>query len=63
MDLLLEVERIALIVQHADAGNHARTCRYLLGCAAYLAEPEDAAVLRAAFDIYSKVRLHCCWCC
>lgn len=57
VDLLLEVERIEALEAHADASNAARTCLYLLGCHAYLAEPEDAAVLRTAFNIYSKV----CW--
>ena len=55
VDLSLEVEKIDLIVASVDEGNCTRTCLYLLACAAYLPEPEDSAVLRAAFDSYTKV--------
>lgn len=55
VDLCLEVERMDLIVAAIDEGNCTRTCLYLLACAAYLPEPEDSAVLRAAFDGYTKV--------
>lgn len=46
-----------------DDKNYARTCLYLLGCHAYLPEPDDAAVVRTAFNIYSKARLHLLFCC
>ncbi|KAL4435475.1 hypothetical protein ABPG77_006237 [Micractinium sp. CCAP 211/92] len=58
VDLLLEVERIPLLEEHADDKNYARTCLYLLGCHSYLPEPDDATVLRTAFNIYSKVGKH-----
>jgi 26S proteasome regulatory subunit N1 len=55
VDLCLEVDRLDLAVAAVDSANCSRTCLYLLACAAYLPEPEDAAVLRAAFDSYAKV--------
>jgi 26S proteasome regulatory subunit N1 len=58
VDLLLEVERIDMLEAHADDKNYARTCLYLLGCHAYLPEPEDSAVVRTAFNIYSKAGKH-----
>jgi 26S proteasome regulatory subunit N1 len=54
VDLLLELDSISRLVAHIDAGNAPRTCRYLLACAGYLPEPEDAAALRAAHDGYAK---------
>lgn len=58
VDLALEVERLDLVVAAVDAGNCTRTCLYLLACGAYLPEPDDGAVLRAAFDSYTKVERH-----
>ncbi|KAI3425164.1 hypothetical protein D9Q98_008935 [Chlorella vulgaris] len=58
VDLLLEVERISQLEAHADDKNYARTCLYLLGCHAYLPEPDDSAVVRTAFNIYRKVGKH-----
>lgn len=55
VDLSLEVERIDLIVQGVDEGNCSRTCLYLMACSSYLPGPEDATVLRAAYDAYVKV--------
>jgi len=52
VDLLLEVERLDLLLEHVDKGNYARTALYLVSCASYLAEPEDAGVLRVAHSIY-----------
>jgi len=55
VDLLLEVDAIDLLQQHVDINNAPRTALYLSGCAAYLPEPEDSAVLRAAYAVYRKV--------
>ena len=35
-----------------EARRPCRTCLYLTSCCSYLAEPDDAAVLRTAYDIY-----------
>lgn len=55
VDLLLEVEDMDQLLQHVNEGNYARTCLYLTSAAAYLAEPDDSAVLHVAFDAYMKV--------
>ena len=58
VDLCLEVGRLDLLGPAVDEGNCARTCLYLLACAAYLPEPEDDAALRAAFRAYEGVGRH-----
>ncbi len=55
VDLLVEIERLDLLLEHVDAGNYARTALYLVSCASYLPEPDDATVLRVAHSIYQKV--------
>ncbi|GAB4816037.1 hypothetical protein N2152v2_003083 [Parachlorella kessleri] len=56
IDLLLEVDNIPLIEQYVDEKNAARTSLYLLSCSTYLPEPDDATVLRTAYNAYIKVR-------
>eukprot|EP00232_Nephroselmis_pyriformis_P011581 CAMPEP_0182890528 /NCGR_PEP_ID=MMETSP0034_2-20130328/22707_1 /TAXON_ID=156128 /ORGANISM="Nephroselmis pyriformis, Strain CCMP717" /LENGTH=887 /DNA_ID=CAMNT_0025024083 /DNA_START=1 /DNA_END=2664 /DNA_ORIENTATION=- len=55
VDILLEVDRMDLLIQYMDKSNFNRTCLYLCSCSAYLAEPDDTMVLKTAFDIYTKV--------
>lgn len=55
VDLLLEVEKLGLLLEHVNDANYGRTCLYLFGCANYLPEPEDATVLKTAHAIYMKV--------
>ena len=55
VDLLLEVDGIEHLLQHIDINNYQRTCLYLTSTAAYLPEPDDAAVFNAAFEGYLKV--------
>ncbi|DBB00701.1 TPA: hypothetical protein ACH3X3_002371 [Trebouxia sp. C0006] len=54
VDLLLEVEKLEWLAQYVDDKNYSRTCLYLVSCCAYLAEPDDTAVLRTAYDLYIK---------
>lgn len=56
VDLLLEVEKLDWLAQYVDDKNYMRTCLYLVSCCAYLAEPDDTAVLRTAFDLYTKCK-------
>jgi 26S proteasome regulatory subunit N1 len=58
VDLCLEVDRLDLVGAAVDDANCARACLYLLACAAYLPEPDDAAARRAAFEAYAKVGRH-----
>lgn len=54
VDLLLEVEKLDWLAQYVDDKNYSRTCLYLVSCCAYLAEPDDTAVLRTAYELYIK---------
>jgi 26S proteasome regulatory subunit N1 len=54
-DLLLEVERLRDIRQHADETNYSRICLYLLGIASYATEPEDAEILNVVLEIYRSL--------
>jgi 26S proteasome regulatory subunit N1 len=56
VDLLIETERLELLLEHCDATNYGRTCLYLVSCAAYLPEPDDATVLKVAHAIYMKAK-------
>lgn len=47
---------MASIEAHIDDKNYARTCLYLLACSSYLPQPDDATVLRTAYNCYMKVR-------
>lgn len=58
VDLLLEVERLDLLEAYCDDKNYARTCLYLVSCCSYLPEPDDAAVLKVAHAIYTKMGKH-----
>ncbi|RMZ55467.1 hypothetical protein APUTEX25_004692, partial [Auxenochlorella protothecoides] len=58
IDLLLEVDRVADLPRHVDAGNAERAARYLQACAAYLPEPEDEAALRAVHAVHMRVGRH-----
>jgi len=55
VDLLLEVERLDVLLDHVNEANFSRTCLYLFSCANYLPEPEDATVLKTAHSIFMKV--------
>ena len=56
VDLLLEVEKLDWLAQYVDDKNYIRTCLYLVSCCAYLAEPDDTAVLRTAYNLYIKCK-------
>ena len=59
VDLLLEVDSIALLNEHVDEANCDRTCRYLTAVASYLPVPDDVAAFTAAYDAYVKIgKLH-----
>lgn len=54
VDLLLEVEAIDLVVEHASEQSCQRTCLYLVSCAAYLPAPENVEVLECAYKVHAK---------
>ena len=53
--MLLEVEKLDVLLSNVTDANYARTCLYLFSCANYLPEPEDAIVLKTAHSIFMKV--------
>ena len=55
VDLLLEVEKLDILLDNVNDANYSRTCLYLFSCANYLPEPEDAIVLKTAHAIFMKV--------
>ena len=55
VDLLLEVDKLDWLLERIDEKNYRRTCLYLVSCCSYLPEPDDTAVLQAAFNIYRKL--------
>mmetsp|Transcript_8940 Transcript_8940/g.29445 ORF Transcript_8940/g.29445 Transcript_8940/m.29445 type:complete len:913 (-) Transcript_8940:65-2803(-) len=55
VDLLLEVEKLDILLDNVNDSNYSRTCLYLFSCSNYLPEPEDAIVLKTAHSIFMKV--------
>ncbi|KJE88511.1 proteasome 26S subunit [Capsaspora owczarzaki ATCC 30864] len=53
-DLLMEIERLDLLSQYVDEQAYQRVCLYLVSCVTYVPEPEDAALLRTALEIFRK---------
>lgn len=53
-DLLMELERLDLLIDHVDRDAYQRVCLYLVSTVPYVTEPEDAQLLRCAMDIYCK---------
>lgn len=56
VDLLMEVDSLEKLVQHADEHNYLRVCLYLKSCADYVMEQRDVEdLLKIASEIYIKV--------
>lgn len=56
VDLLMEVESLHKLPDHADEHNYARVCLYLKSCVDYVIEHKDVEdILRVATQIYMKV--------
>lgn len=55
VDLLLEVDKLDWLLERVDEKNYRRACLYLSSCCSYLPEPDDMAVLQAAYEIYRKL--------
>lgn len=54
-DLLMEVDLLPEILEHANENNFSRIALYLTNCANYVPEPEDAVIYNAVYQIYRKV--------
>lgn len=54
VDLLMEVERLDLLIEHIEKANYKRTCAYLTSFASYVPELDDMPVLDIAYQIYMR---------
>ena len=54
IDLLLEVDHLGEVLNFVDASSAPRICRYLLACADFLPEGEEAEVLKVAERVCRK---------
>jgi 26S proteasome regulatory subunit N1 len=57
IDLLLEVDHLGEILNFVDAASAPRICRYLLSCADFLPEGEEAEVLKVAERVCRKAEM------
>lgn len=53
-DLLMEIEHVELLINYTEKDTYQRVCLYLLGCVAYVPEPEDTVLLNTCYRIYIK---------
>uniref|UniRef100_A0A7S3DF00 26S proteasome non-ATPase regulatory subunit 2 n=1 Tax=Palpitomonas bilix TaxID=652834 RepID=A0A7S3DF00_9EUKA len=51
-DLLMEVEKLPWILEHADERNYSRITLYLNSCAAFLSEPDNISTYRIVMEIF-----------
>lgn len=56
VDLLMEVDKVEMLLEHVEEPNFRRTCLYLTSCASYLPEPDDMLVLEVAYKMYKKFK-------
>ena len=50
----METEGVERIANYVDSDNYERVCNYLVSCASYLPEPEDAVLFKLAFGVFQK---------
>lgn len=53
-DLLMEIEKLDMLLDHVDSTTFARVCLYLSSCVPYTAEPENTTLLITAIKIFRK---------
>ncbi|KAI6202974.1 26S proteasome non-ATPase regulatory subunit 2 [Aphelenchoides besseyi] len=53
-DLLLEIEKLNLLLEYVEDVDHARVCLYLLSCAPLTPDPDNQILIRTAKDLYLK---------
>jgi len=58
-DLLMEIEKTKMLIDHADETNYKRISTYMMTCAGFVAEPEDNEFRQVCCDIYRKVDKPC----
>ncbi|KAK5965801.1 26S proteasome non-ATPase regulatory subunit 2 [Trichostrongylus colubriformis] len=55
-DLLIEIERLDLLMEYVVDVDHQRVCLYLLSCAPLTPDPDNCNLIRTAKDIYLKYK-------
>ncbi|KHJ84078.1 hypothetical protein OESDEN_16212 [Oesophagostomum dentatum] len=55
-DLLIEIERLDLLMEYVEDVDHQRVCLYLLSCAPLTPDPDNVILIRTAKDIYLKYK-------
>uniref|UniRef100_H2YBF9 26S proteasome non-ATPase regulatory subunit 2 n=1 Tax=Ciona savignyi TaxID=51511 RepID=H2YBF9_CIOSA len=53
-DLLMEIEKLEMLVTFVDKTTYSRVCLYLVSCVPYAAEPENTNLLQTAVQIFRK---------
>ncbi|KAI6233006.1 26S proteasome non-ATPase regulatory subunit 2 [Aphelenchoides fujianensis] len=53
-DLLLEIEKLNLLLEYVEDVDHQRVCLYLLSCAPLTPDPDNQILIRTAKDLYLK---------
>jgi len=53
-DLLMEIEKLDMLLDHVDSNTYARVCLYLSSCVPYTAEPENTNLLLTSIKIFRK---------
>lgn len=55
-DLLIEIERLDLLLDYVHEADHQRVCLYLLSCAPLTPDPDNANLIRTAKNIFLKFK-------
>nr|XP_026689931.1 26S proteasome non-ATPase regulatory subunit 2-like isoform X3 [Ciona intestinalis] len=53
-DLLMEIEKLDMLLNFVDKTTYARVCLYLVSCVPYAAEPENTNLLQTAVQVFRK---------
>ncbi|VDM46040.1 unnamed protein product [Toxocara canis] len=53
-DLLIEIERLDILLDFVDEVDHTRVCLYLLSCSPLTPDPDNRVLIKTAKDIYLK---------
>ncbi|KHN85699.1 26S proteasome non-ATPase regulatory subunit 2 [Toxocara canis] len=53
-DLLIEIERLDLLLDFVEEVDHARVCLYLLSCSPLTPDPDNQILIKTAKDVYLK---------
>jgi len=54
-DILMEVDAVSDIIEHAIESNFSRIALYLTQCASYVPEPDDSMIYNVVYKIYRKL--------